>query len=117
MGANEKLNIFARKYGLKYQYQEFENCFGGTVLVCTHSIYNESGCFTIHCVPQRLEVDFYFSDRFSRNLRELCSKDVNVYAAEKEIWDKSQKFGPFKNPFYFWSPNNIINTLIKASAF
>lgn len=116
MGTNEKLKNLARKYGLKYQYQEFENCYGGNWLVCTHSIYNESGCFTIHCVPQRLEVDFYFSDRFSRNQRELCTKEVNVYEFEKSTWEKDQKIGPFKNPFFFWSPNNIIDTLIKVIA-
>ena len=116
MGIKEKLNNLAREYGLTYQYQEFEKCYGGNWWVCTHSIYNASGCFTIYCVPQRLEVDFFFSDRFSRNRRELCAKEVNVYEFEKSTWEKDQKIGPFKNPFYFWSPNNIINTLIKVIA-
>lgn len=114
MSTKEKLNVLAQKYGLQYQYQEFDNCYGGHWLVCTHSLYNKSGCFTIYCLPQRNEVEFYCAKSFSRNLKGLCFQEVNAYQFEKEIWEKSSKIGPFKNPFFYWSEDRIVNTLIKV---
>ena len=114
MRINEDLNNLAMKYGLKYQYQTFEKCYSGNWYVLTHSLYNESGCFTISCLPQRGEVEFYFAERFSCNLRELCSQEINVYAFEKEIWEKSKKIGPFISPFSYWNPNRVLDTLIKV---
>lgn len=114
MRVKEELSTLAQKHGLKYQYQDFENCYGGEWWVCTHSLYNESGCFTIYCLPQRAEVEFYFAERFSRNRSELCSKWINVYEFEKEIWESDRKIGFFKNPFYDWNQDRIIKTLIKV---
>ena len=61
------------------------------------------GCFTIHCLPQRGEVDFYFADKFSTDRKELCGIPINVYEIEKEIWNKNAKIWFFKNPFYYWN--------------
>ena len=77
-------------------------------------MYNDSGCFTIHCLPQRGEVDFYFADKFSTDRKELCSKALNVYEVEKEIWEKKTKIWFFKNPFYYWNQDKIIKTLIEV---
>ena len=114
MSVKEELSSLAQKYGLKYQCQDFENCYGGDWWVCTHSLYNESGCFTIHCLPQRAEVEFYFAERFSRNRSQLCDQEINVYEFEKEIWEKDRKIGSFKIPFYYWNRDRIIKALIKV---
>ena len=114
MKTNEDLKQLAQKFNLKYQYQEFEDCYSGNWFVITHSLYNESGCFTIHYIPQRMEVDFYIADRFTRNLRALCTQEVNVFEVEKEIWDSSKKIGPFKIPFYYCHPDRLVKTLIKV---
>ena len=114
MDLKKEFTDLAKKYNLNYKYQEFKNCFGGNWLVCTHSLYNDSGCFTIHCLPQRGEVDFYFADKFSTDRKELCSKAVNVYEVEKSIWKKKTKIWFFKNPFYYCSQDKIIKTLIEV---
>ena len=114
MDFKEEFEKLAKKYNLTYQYQEFENCFGGNWWVCTHSLYNDSGCFTIHCLPQREEVDCYFTNTFSTDIRKLYGKPINIYKAEKEIWDKNEKILFFKNPFFYWWSKNIIKTLIEV---
>lgn len=87
MNFKKEFNDLANTYTLKYKYQEFENCFGGNWKVYTHSLYNESGCFTIHCLPQRDEVDFYYTEKVSDNRKELCGKSINVFEVEKENMD------------------------------
>ncbi len=114
MTIKEKLIILAQRYDLNYQYQQFDNCYGGYWFVCTHSIYNKTGCFTVCCLPQRNEISFYYATKFSRNLKELCFQEVDVYQFEKDIWGKNSKIGPLKNPFFYWSENKIVNTLIKV---
>ncbi len=114
MDIKKEFTNLAKKYNLSYQYQEFENCFGGNWWVYTHSLYNESGCFTIHCLPQRGEVDFYYSEKFSHDRKELCGKPINVYEVEKEIWIKKEKIVFFKNPFYYWNHKRVIKTLIQV---
>ena len=114
MDFKKEFTDLANKYNLNYQYQDFKNCFGGNWWVYTHSLYNDSGCFTIHCLPQRGEVDFYFADKFSTDRKELCSKAINVYEVEKEIWEKKAKIWFFKNPFYYCNQDKIIKTLIEV---
>ena len=114
MDFKKEFTDLANKYNLNYQYQDFKNCFGGNWWVYTHSLYNDSGCFTIHCLPQRGEVDFYFADKFSTDRKELCSKAINVYEVEKENWEKKAKIWFFKNPFYYWNQDKIIKTLIEV---
>ena len=111
----EEFADLAEKYNLSYQYQEFNNCFGGHWFVYTHSLYNDSGCFTIHCVPQRAEVNCYFTSKFSTDRTELCSGDqINEFEVEREIWSKNEKIWFLKNPFYYWNEQNIIKTLIEV---
>lgn len=62
----EKLKDFAEKYNLKYEKQEFDNVWNDNWYIETYSIYNVTGCFTIHYLSQRCEYDFYFSDKFSK---------------------------------------------------
>ena len=113
MDVKKELADLAKKYNLQYQCQVFKNCYGGNWIVCDHSLYNDSGCFTMHHVLQRNEVDFYFANKFSTDMKALCDKDVNVYVVEKEIWKKREKFLFFKNPFYYLSPERIMKTVIE----
>ena len=114
MDFRNRFSDLAKKYNLNYQYQEFENCYNGNWFVYTHSLYNNSGCFTIHCVAQRAEVECYYTERFSNDRKELCGKQINVIEVEKEIWKKREKIWFFKNPFYYWNPDRVINTLIEV---
>ena len=104
----------AKKHQLSYQYQEFKNCFGGDWFVCTHSLYNETGCFTIQCVPQRGEVDCYYAKSFSTEREELLGRLINIFDFEKMIWEKNQKIWIFKNPFFYWQNKKVINTIIEV---
>lgn len=113
MDFKKEFTVLAEKYNLNYQYQDFNNCYGGNWRVYTHSLYNNSGCFTIHVLPQRGECDCYYAEKFSTDRKELCDKPINVYEVEKEIWDKNAKILFFKNPFYYWNQKNIIKTLIE----
>lgn len=114
MNIKEKFSELAKKYNLTYQYQEFENCFGGHWFVCTHSLYNYSGCFTIHCLPQRDEVDCYYAETFSEDRRELCGKPINIFEIEKEMWRKNERIWFFKNPFFYWNTERVIKTIIEV---
>ena len=114
MDFKSQFSDLAKEYNLTYDYQEFENCFGGNWWVCTHSLYNASGCFTVHCLPARSEVDCYYAEKFSNDRKELCGKLINVFEVEKEIWDKNERIWFFKNPFYYWNPDRVIETLIEV---
>ena len=114
MDFQKEFTILAEKYNLNYQYQDFKNCFGGNWWVYTHSLYNDSGCFTIHCLPQRGEVDCYFTEKFSTDRKELCGQIINVFEIEKDIWNKNERIWIFKKPFYYWNPERIIKTLIQV---
>lgn len=114
MDFKKEFSDLSKKYNLAYKYQEFENCFGGGWFVFTHSLYNDSGCFTICCLAQRGEVDCYFAGKFSNDRKELCEKLINVFEVEREIWCKNEKVLFFKNPFYYFNPDNMIKTLIEV---
>lgn len=113
MDVKKQLSDLAHKYNLTYLYQDFENCYGGNWWVCTHSLYNDTGCFTIHCLPQRGEVNCYYTEKISNDRKELCGKEINIYEVKKTIWDKNEKIWIFKNPFFYWNIDNIIKTIIE----
>ena len=95
MDFKKEFKELASKYNLTYQHQDFKNCFGGYWWVYTHSLYNDSGCFTIHCLPQRGEVDCYFTEKFSTDRKELCGQIINVFEVEKDIWNKNERIWIF----------------------
>ncbi|MBO7151599.1 MAG: hypothetical protein J6V77_02065 [Clostridia bacterium] len=111
-----ELSVLAEKYNLEYQYQEFPNSLNGSGFVYTHSLYNEFGCFTIHCYPQRGEIDCYYAERFSTNRKQLCGTTINVYEYEKEIWRKHDHFWIFRKPFFYWSIEKIKKALLEVIA-
>ena len=114
MRFKKEFNCLAQKYDLKYEYQEFQNCFGGGWLVFTHSLFNDSGCVTVHCLPQRGEIDCYFSAKFSHDRSQLCETLVNIFDIEKEIWLDRQKLWIFKKPFFYSNSDKLIKTLLEV---
>ena len=47
-------------------------------------------------------------------MEELCGTRINVFKVEKEIWDKNSKIWIFKNPFFYWSVEKMIKTIIEV---
>ena len=114
MEFKKQFKELAEKFKLEYRYQEFSNCFGGLWFVFTHSLFNESGCFTVHCLPQRAEIDFYYASTFSTDRQRLCEKAIDVFATETEIWKKHERIGIFKKPFYYCNIGNVIRVLLEV---
>lgn len=110
----KQFDFLVKDNGLKYVYQEFYNCYGGNWRVYTHSYYNQSGCFTIHTLPQRGELDFYYAKEFSTVLENLCELLIDISSIEKEIWDKHNKILFFRNPFFWWSRNKVLKALAEV---
>ena len=113
MEINELFGFLIKDYGLSYEYQRFENCFGGNWIVITHSFYNNSGCFTIHSTLQR-EMDFYYSTKFSTDRDVLCERGVDITTIEPEIWKKHSKIWIFERPFFWCSDKRVLNALAEA---
>ena len=114
MDIEKQFDFLVTDYGLKHAYQDFNNCFGGHWWVCTHSYYNESGCFTIHNLPQRGELDFYYAKEFSNIRKDLCEQRINISAIGTEIWEKNEKFLFMKNPFFWWSEKKVLKSLAEV---
>ncbi len=68
------------------------NCYGGSWAAWTYSFYNESGCFTIHFLSQRGELDCYCAAAFSAVREELCHRSVDMCSIKPEIWEKNQNW-------------------------
>ena len=96
-------------YSFEYAQQQFD--LGGWIC-SAHSFFNESGCFTIHYMESRAELDFYYSKQFSTNRRALYEKPIPIYSIEKGIWDKYGKLWFIPNVFFWCSHKRIL----KASA-
>ncbi len=114
MDIKELFGFLVKQYGLTYVYQDFKNCFDGNWQVYTHSFYNESGCFTIHNLPQRGELDFYYAKKFSNNRKDLCEKMIDIRSAEEEIWKKHSNVLGIRNPFFWWSEKKVLSTLVEV---
>lgn len=103
--------FLVRDYGLKYEYQAFFDAFndGRGWNIFTYSYYNESGCFTVHTLPQRGELDFYCSENFSTNYQNLYERNINIYITtlEEEIWKKHSKIWIFNKPFFWCSTRRV----------
>ena len=91
MNVSKIFDFLVYEYKLKYAKQQFNNCYNGTWTVITYSFYNESGCFTIYTLPERGDLDFYHSKKYSDELGKLCSSRVNVESIGTEIWQKAKK--------------------------
>lgn len=88
----ENLYFLTEEYDLRYQYQEFTNCFGGYWYVETFSFYNENGCFTFHYIPQRGEFDIYYSQEFFTEHKKLIERHINETDEFGEnVWQEERK--------------------------
>lgn len=114
MNIEDLFSFLVNDYHLSYKYQKFINCYGGNWIVQTHSFYNESGCFTIHVLSQKDELDFYYADRFSTKREELCEKTVDILSIEPEIWDKYTKFWIFNRPFFWWKNKKVLRAFAEV---
>lgn len=84
----KELIRIADKYNLNYLKQQFDNCFGGYWYVETFSLYNENGCFTIHYLGQRQELDFYVTPSISTKREELANNRIDVTKYKADVWEK-----------------------------
>lgn len=114
MDIENMFEFLVKDYGFNYRKQEFHNCFNGNWSVYTYSFFNDDGCFTIHSLPQRGELDFYYAKRFSNIREDLYEKPIDIVSIEKDIWRKYGKIGFFDNPFFWWNDNKILTTLAKV---
>lgn len=114
MDIEKEFDFLVKDYGLTYKYQEFHNCYGGNWLVYTHSFYNSSGCFTIYEMPSRGELDFYYAQKFSNVLKELCERMIDISSIEKELWNKHTRIGCLKRPFFWWNSDRILKVAAEA---
>lgn len=114
MDIAKSFDFLVEQYGLTYTYQHFENCFNGAGSVYTYSYYNESGCFTIHHLPVRGELDFFYAKNFSNNRLDLCEEMLDITSVEKEIWNKRSKFLGITKPFFWLSDKKVLSALAEV---
>lgn len=111
----EGLFFLVDEFNLKYSAQTFENCPFGNYTTKTYSFYNDSGCFTVHVLEQRAELEFYYSNCFSDDLANLHKKSIDVYSTEKKIWNKRGKiFGFIPNLFFWFNNKKILETVAQV---
>lgn len=112
MNFENKLESFEKKHNLSFQKQVFQNCYNGDWVVNTYSLFNSSGCFTIHYLLQRNEFEFFFSNCISNNRTELREKEINVFEYHKEMWKSKSKIFFFPIPFFYENIDKVISTLV-----
>ena len=110
----KQFEFLMNDYGFSYSYQEFHNCYDGKGTVFTHSFYNENGCFTIHTMPVRGELDFYYSRRYSAVQQELYEQIIDISSIEKEVWNRRAKILCLSNPFFWWNKKKVLSTLAEV---
>lgn len=101
-------------YGFQYKKQEFHNCYGGHWLVRTYSYFNVSGCFTIHHLPSRGELEFFYAPQCSNNREELYQQRINVQSIEPELWRKYTHIGTIKRPFFWCNTTKVLTVLAEV---
>lgn len=107
----KELIRIAKKYNINYLKQKFNNCFGGYWYVETYSLYNENGCFTIHYLGQRNELDFYITPTISNTREELTQNPVKVTEYEKDFWEEEL---PKLNVYSLSYGSKFLNLLTKV---
>lgn len=106
----EEFSFLVDRYGFEYKYQTLD--LGDGWIVSLHSFYNATGCFTIHSMDSRGELDFYRSNQFSTDKKKLRETAINIYDVEKKLWKKRGDFlGIFPNLFFWWNTKKILKTV------
>ena len=109
MNVSRIFDFLVKEYKLEYVKKHFDNCYEGNWAVITYSYFNESGCFTIYTLPERGELDFFYSRKFSDNLNELCQSRVNIQSIGTQIWQKAKK-----KIFFEYRPKLVLRTAAEA---
>ena len=109
MDIEKTFRFLVDDYHLNDSHQLFYQCYGGSWVVSTHSYYNETGCFTIHLLHQRDEIDFYYSKKIGHTREILCEQKINVQSICPEIWDEAKK-----RFLFAYRPQLYLTTLAKA---
>lgn len=110
MNIYEIFSFLVNYYKLNYVFQEFD--LGGGFIAQEYSFYNKTGCFTIHSLPVRDELEFYYAKSCYANINSLHEKPLDVYNFEKDTWDKRSKWFHFiPNPFFWFNKTKILRTV------
>lgn len=113
-------NFLIEKYHLKYDYSIFRGYLGTNATLQTFTFYNNSGCFIIHDVPVRGELEFiYLSDinlldQYARKPSSVKNSLLDVGSVEKEIWKNHMQILFFNNPFFWSNKKKIFRVLVKV---
>ena len=114
MDVEQTFSFLVEEYQMSCKNNEYRNCYGGNWIVQTYSFYNDTGCMTIYFLPQRNELDFYRSAKYSNKLNDLCETIIDIHMIEPSIWEKDAKIFGIKNPFFEWSSKKVLCTFAKA---
>ncbi|MBQ4099048.1 MAG: hypothetical protein IJC87_02850 [Clostridia bacterium] len=110
MNIYEIFSFLINNYKLNYVFQEFD--LGGGFVAQEYSFYNKTGCFTIHSLPVRDELEFYYAKSCYANINSLHENPLDVYNFGKDIWDKKSKWFKFiPNPFFWLDKTKILRTV------
>lgn len=115
MDIEKTFQFLVDNYHLNYSHQVFHHCYGGNWVVSTHSYYNETGCFTIHLLHQRNELDFYYSKEFGATREALCERKIDEQSLYPEIWLEAKKrfLFSYRPQLYLDTLAYVINKQIK----
>ena len=112
MKYEKRLEDFATKYNLSYKKQIFYNYLNLGYVLKMYSLFNQSGCFTISQLLPRDDINFFFSQKFSKNPEELQEKITNIFEIHKEVWKTKSKFLIFPIPLFYSRIGKVVNTLV-----
>jgi len=71
------LGFLETDYGLKFEFQTFEDYKGFCGPIDAYSFYNDFGCFTMHNIVQKGEWGWFVSKKFSQNQYELLDTEID----------------------------------------
>jgi hypothetical protein len=114
------LGFLNEKYHMNYIYNVFDNYLGTNAILQTFTFYNNYGCFVIHDVPVKGEVEYVCLDdikmlnKYGNKPSSVKKQVIDVSSVKKEIWERYQKIGPFKNPFFWTNNNSVLKVLAKV---
>lgn len=117
MDIEKQFEFLVSDYGLKYSFQKFENSPYGNWYVNMYSFYNDSGCFSIHYIPQRGELDFYYAKEFNTNREKMCEIKLDEQSIGQKIWLKAKKkflFG-YRHNLYLKTLADAIKAEVQAT--
>ena len=76
--------------------------------------------FRSHDVPVKGEVEYVCLDdikmlnKYGNKPSSVKKQVIDVSSVKKEIWERYQKIGPFKNPFFWTNNNSVLKVLAKV---